>query len=245
ERWVHVRDHLVLPGPDDETQLIEQFRGFFELEDITPADLRERLLDPAEYWGWPNGIAVRTQVSKQADVAMLTWLHAGEFSDVEVAANYDYYEPRCTHNSSLSHAAYGMAAARLGRSEAALEHFRATALVDLLNTNHAVVGGTFIGGIHTAACGGTIQLAVHGIGGLGFDGEALTVSPSLPAAWTMREYPVHWRGQNLRVRAEHGAVSITADAQNDRAVDVVVAGRTTPIRPGTTATVSIAASASD
>ena len=65
-----------LPEPDPGTGLIEQFTGFFDLEDVTPAELEDRLLDPTEYWGWPNGVAVRTQVSKQADVPMQLWLHA-------------------------------------------------------------------------------------------------------------------------------------------------------------------------
>ena len=66
---------------------LEQFDGFFELEDIRPDALRERLIDPSEYWGWPNGIAVRTQVSKQADVAMLMWLHADRF-DTDIAERF-------------------------------------------------------------------------------------------------------------------------------------------------------------
>lgn len=38
------------------------------LEDIRPDQLRKRLIDPSEYWCWPNGIAVNAQVLKQADL---------------------------------------------------------------------------------------------------------------------------------------------------------------------------------
>jgi kojibiose phosphorylase len=106
------------------------------------------------------------------------------FDDTTVAANYDYYEPCCSNQSSLSDAAYGMVAARLGRAEAALDHFRHTAIVDLLNTNHAVVAGTLVGGIHTAACGGTMQRAVQCLGGLSWDADRLVVRPALPSAWS-------------------------------------------------------------
>ncbi|MGB7880714.1 MAG: glycosyl hydrolase family 65 protein [Ilumatobacteraceae bacterium] len=236
DRWRHVRDHLILPTPDADTRLVEQFAGFFDLEDIRPTDLAERLIDPSEYWGWPNGIAVRTQVSKQADVAMLMWLHADRFDDETAATNYDYYEPRCSHHSSLSHAAYGMVAARLGRAEQALDHFRATARVDLLNANHAVVAGTFIGGIHTAACGGTIQVAVQGIGGLGFEGDTLVIEPALPDAWASLTYPIRWRRQQLTARVTHESLEISASDLNDVAVTVRSANGYVDVEPGQTAT---------
>lgn len=240
--WRRVLDRMLLPPPDPETKLIEQFAGFFDLEDVSPSQLKQRLLDPSEYWGWPNGVAVATQVSKQADVAMLLWLHADRFDDATVRANYDYYEPRCSHNSSLSHAAYGMLSARLGDAPTALEHFRATATVDLLNTNHAVVAGTFIGGIHTAACAGTYQLAVNGIGGLDVVDGVVTVSPALPDDWSSLTYTVRVRAQQLTVTVRADQVVITADSRNTDPVAVRV-GRTdgppTDVQPDTTVTAAL------
>ena len=62
--WKDIAALIYLPQPDVKTKLIEQFEGYFQLEDIEPKALRERLIDPGEYWGWPNGIAVNTQVLK-------------------------------------------------------------------------------------------------------------------------------------------------------------------------------------
>ncbi len=232
EGWRRVRDRILLPAPDEKTGLIEQFDGFFDLEDVLPDEVRQRLLDPQEYWGWPNGVAVRTQVSKQADIAMLLWLHDEKFDSATARANYEYYEQRCSHDSSLSHAAHGMVAARIEEIDRALAHFRATAMVDLLNTNHPVVGGTFIGGIHTAACGGTYQLAVQGFGGLGFGDGTLTVDPALPTEWESLTYPVQWRGQRMRVTVAHDGVTISADADNTDTVEVRVAGESISVAPG-------------
>jgi kojibiose phosphorylase len=237
DRWRRVRDAIHLPAPDPRTGLIEQFTGFFDLEDVRPDALRERLLDPTEYWGWPNGVAVATQVSKQADVPMLLWLHRTEYSDAVKRANYDYYEPRCSHNSSLSHAAFGMVAADLGDAATAYEHFRGTALVDLLNTNHPVVGGTFIGGIHTAACGGTLQLVVEGMGGLDFVDGAISIDPALPEEWTSLTYPVSWRGNRLIVEVAQGSVTVTAGAHNPDVVELVVRGNEIEVAPGDAAVV--------
>ena len=234
EAWQRVRDHLFLPQPSEENGLIEQFDGFFELEDVLPDEVRTRLLDPQEYWGWPNGVAVRTQVSKQADIAMLLWLHGDQFDSETAKVNYEYYEARCSHDSSLSHAAHGMVATRLGLGERALDHYRATAMVDLLNTNHPVVGGTFIGGIHTAACGGTYQLVVQGFGGLGFADGMLTIDPALPAEWDSLSYPVSWRGKRLKVTVTRDGVEIMAHGENTDPVAVRVLGRVFDIAPGST-----------
>jgi trehalose/maltose hydrolase-like predicted phosphorylase len=230
--WRRVRDRLLLPTPDPETSLIEQFDGFFALEDVTPDEVRERLLDPGEYWGWPNGVAVATQVSKQADVAMLLWLHHDRFDLETQRANYAYYEPRCSHHSSLSHAAYGMVAARTGQLGRALDHFRATTAVDLLNTQHAVVGGTFIGGIHTAACGGSYQVAVQGFGGLGFASGRLTVDPALPPVWQSVTYPVRWRGLHFEVTVTHDRVAIVSDSLNEESATIRVRGAEVVVAPG-------------
>jgi kojibiose phosphorylase len=234
DAWRRVRDGLVLPAPDPETLLIEQFAGFFDLEDVLPDEVRDRLIDPTEYWGWPNGVAVATQVSKQADVAMLLWLQEEGFDNATARANYEYYEARCSHNSSLSHAAHGMVAIRIGLLDRAIDHFRATASVDLLNTNHPVVGGTFIGGIHTAACGGTYQLAVQGFGGLGFRDGALTINPALPADWESMSYPIRWRGSRFTVRVEPERISIASAAGNDRPTDLLVRGESLTVLPGAT-----------
>ncbi len=240
DAWRRVRDKLVLPQPDPSTLLVEQFDGFFDLEDISPDDLRERLIDPSEYWGWPNGIAVRTQVSKQADVAMLMWMQPHRFTTETLRANYEYYEPRCSHNSSLSHAAYGMIAARIGKTDVALAHYRATARVDLLNTNHAVVAGTFIGGMHTAACGGTNQLVIQGFGGLDFDGEKLVLTPRLPRRWSSLRYPVRWRNQRLVVEIDQAVVKVTADGTNSVTVNVCANGTDLSMHPGATTTIGVA-----
>jgi trehalose/maltose hydrolase-like predicted phosphorylase len=239
DRWRRVHDRLFVPAPDPETKLIEQFKGFFDLEDVAADVVRERLLDPGEYWGWPNGVAVATQVSKQADVAMLLWLQGGLFDKATARANYEYYEARSSHASSLSHAAHGMVAVQVGELERALIHFRATATVDVLNTSHAVVGGTFIGGVHTAGCGGTYQLAVQGFGGLGFSDGRLVIDPKLPEQWDSLTYPVEWRGRRLRIAVVPERVEITADSANDRPTSLRVGAVDITVEPGETVTTSI------
>ena len=181
---------IFLPQPN-EKGVIEQFNGYFNLESITPAEkIKDRLIKKDEYYGWPNGIAVFTQAIKQADVIQLITMHPELFSEEIKRANYDYYEPRTLHFSSLSPSIYSISAAQIGYVEEALKKFRKSISIDLNNTNDPVSGGTFIGGIHTAAAGAAWQMVVNGFTGFEvFDGK-LYLNPQLPKEWRLVEYQV-------------------------------------------------------
>ena len=131
-RWEHVAARVFVPPPDPTTHVTEQFRGFHDLEDVRPDAVAERLVDPDEYWGWPNGVAVHTQVLKQADVVMLDVVRPDERPREQVEADVDHYLPRTQHGSSLSPGAYALVLARLGRADEARELFLRSATTDLL-----------------------------------------------------------------------------------------------------------------
>ena len=229
--WRSVADALFVPEPDPTTGVIEQFRGYFAHEDVTPDVLRERLIDPGEYWGWPIGVAVHTQVLKQADV-LQRLVQEGDTPREVLEANYAYYEPRTQHGSSLSPSVHAVAAARLGRTGDALRYFRKSALTDLAGDFKAVSGGTFIGGVHTAACAGTWQAAVEGFGGLWVDGDGLHVAPLLPDGWTRLRFTATFRGRRAVVEADRDGVTVTGAADNDGPVPVTAYGAFRALAPG-------------
>jgi len=235
--WRDVHDRLYVPEPDDETSLIEQFDGFFALEDTVPAVLRERLIDPEEYWGWPNGVAVHTQVSKQPDVVQLFAIDPTYPIEVQ-RTNYDYYEPRCAHASSLSHSVHAFVASRLAAHdpelmEQAVEYFLETATLDLDATHRNVVGGTFIGGMHTAANAGAYQTAVFGFGGVRIEHRRVRIAPSLPPAWTSLTFALVVRGQRLDVTVSHDGHVVTSRPSNDHPIELVVGtGEPRELEPG-------------
>ncbi len=69
--------------------VIEQFDGYFALEDCSVATVRSRLLDPHEYWGGAYGVAAQTQVLKQADVVMMQALFPADYTAGAQRAAYD------------------------------------------------------------------------------------------------------------------------------------------------------------
>jgi kojibiose phosphorylase len=234
--WEEFADGLVEVAPDPVTGVLEQFVGYSALEDVSPAELRGRLQHPDEYWGWPNGIAVHTQVLKQADVVQLFVTQPERYDTTVMAANYEHYLERTQHGSSLSRPTYALVAARLGRVDEALALFRRAATVDLLGDAHPAPGGTFIGGIHTAACGAAWQVAVLGFGGVHVRDDHVEVAPRLPAGWDRLSFGVAVRGGWLQVEAVPGKVELRGHADNPAGVDVSVHGERLRVEPGAAVT---------
>ncbi len=240
ELWTTMAEKISVNEPDSESRLIEQFDGFFELEDVSPSELATRLQDKGEYWGWPNGIAVETQVSKQADVTQLFALHPHAYSREVMRANYDYYEPRTQHGSSLSYSVYAMVAAWIRDLDEAHRYFIRSCSVDLMNTGKAISGGTFIGGIHTAACGAAWQICVSGFAGVTVNDEGLSIEPRLPAGWGRLAFGFVYHGRRIRVICTHDAVEVIAEAGNLSPIALRVGETSVVVEPGTSEVTELA-----
>lgn len=183
--------------------LVEQFDGYFTLEDCSLDTVRGRLLDPREYWGTNRGVAAHTQIIKQADVIALMALFPQAFSSQTVAENWDYYEPRTEHGSSLSACMYALTACRIGRPDLAWEHFVKSASIDVTGGGKEWAGEIYIGGTHPAANGGAWMIAVLGFAGLELKGGQLTLSPSMPPQLKRLRFPVTAGGKRMLVTVTH------------------------------------------
>lgn len=203
EAWRKMSAGLYVPGADPATGIIPQFDGHGTMEDVSLPELKSRVLDPNEYLGGGNGLASQTQILKQADVVLMLNLFPDDHSDETVRANWEYYEPRTEHGSSLSACAYAMVAARIGRPDWAYDYFMKTATVDLTGKSKQFVGTLYIGGTHPAANGGAWMSAVFGFAGLRADKNGLSAHPRLPSRWNGMEFRVEWRGQAHRVSITH------------------------------------------
>jgi kojibiose phosphorylase len=233
--WVDMATRLYLPLPDPETGLIEQCDDFFKLENITPAALRKRLIHPEEYWGWPNGIAVDAQVLKQADVLQLFALLEDKFSSQIMRANYDYYEPRTEHGSSLSPSVHAIVASWVGYPDEAYRYFMEAATIDLYNASKKVMsGGSFLGGIHTAAAGAVWQMIVKGFAGFKLIAGVVHFRPALPPQWQSVTFKLMVWGNWLTVKMAADGLTVSAAVDNPATLRVRVAEHEVEVMPGAT-----------
>ncbi len=197
---------LYVPQPN-ENGIIEQFDGYFGLEDVTPAILKTRELKPNEYWGG-HGLASTTRTLKQADVVMMLNVFRNEYSKEIKKLNWDFYEPYTEHGSSLSACAYAIVAAEIGYTDWAYKYFMKTATVDLTGDTKQYLGSLYIGGTHPAANGGAWNTAIFGLAGVSFTNDALDISPRLPEHWQSLTFKLNWQGEKLCIKVSANGVEI-------------------------------------
>lgn len=192
-RWQDIVANLWIPY-NPSTGLIEEFEGFFNLEDINLDDYEPRTRSMQAILGIEIGN--QRQVLKQPDVLMLLYLLRQSrdfpYSQEVVQKNWDYYAPRTdiTYGSSLGPAIHAILAADLGKSAQAYKHFMQAALVDLED-----VRGNTNDGIHGASAGGVWQAVILGFGGIQLADNQPVANPHLPPGWTRLQFKLHWRGK--------------------------------------------------
>ncbi|HVZ66585.1 MAG TPA: glycosyl hydrolase family 65 protein [Lacunisphaera sp.] len=223
---------LHVPGPDPVTGVIEQFEGYFKLREASVAELKARMVHPNEYFGAGQGLAVPTKVIKQADVVMMLEHFPSRFPASIKQANWEYYEPRTEHGSSLSACAYALVAAEFGNLDFAYRYFLQTAQIDLLAKYKTHVGTIFIGGSHPAANGGAWMTAVFGFGGVRADERQVVINPRLYRRWRRLEFGLEYQGDRFRVELTPDRVTVTPHATNRSARTFFIAGETMSCAPG-------------
>jgi kojibiose phosphorylase len=192
-RWRDIISHIWLLH-DRETGIIEQFEGFFNLEDLNLADYEPRTRSMQAILGIEG--ASKRQVLKQPDVLMLLYLLrdslGSDYDHQTLQKNWDYYAPRTdiTYGSSLGPAIHAALASYLNQPEEAYDRFMQAALVDLEDTRRNAKEG-----IHAASAGGVWQAIVFGFAGVRTTDTGPVANPHLPSGWTRVKFKLHWRGQ--------------------------------------------------
>lgn len=187
--WGEVAENIYIPRSSSSALLLEAHEGYFQKEDVA-LEKDERSSFPIFPRRIPRPIRLqRTQLVKQADTILLFHLFSERFSEQEKIVNFDYYEPRTIHSSSLSCSIYSIVAAAIGRVADAYRYFRHSAMIDLANLYSGAAGGIRIG-----ACGGTWQAIIFGFAGLRICGKKFLLEPRLPLHWDMLSFKIKWQG---------------------------------------------------
>jgi nigerose phosphorylase len=231
--FVETAELLYVPRPDEKTGVIEQFDAYFKLKDTTVEELKARMVHPNEYLGAGQGLAVPTKIIKQADVVMMLNLFKDRYSTEIKKANWEYYEPRTEHGSSLSACAYAMVAADIGKLDWAYNYFLKTAKIDLEAKYKVYVGTIFMGGSHPAANGGAWMTAVFGFGGVKACAEQVAINPRLYKMWKSLEFRMIYKGDKFSIVITRNDVTVSADKSNKSKQPFVVSGKSINSAPGT------------
>lgn len=203
--WDNMLSKIYIPITN-ERKLIEQFEGYFELSDIVICEYDENGMP---LWPELNGEPFSTtQLIKQADVIQLFLLLHDEFDDETIKNNYQYYERRTMHKSSLSQAIYSIIGLAVGDTHNAYKYFIKTLYTDLSDNQ----GNTDIG-LHAASTGGAWLCAVYGFGGFSIDKtDIVNINPWIPEHWNEMKFSIMWKGSRLRIEVTQESVKVQAEA---------------------------------
>ncbi|MFZ2539722.1 MAG: glycosyl hydrolase family 65 protein [Oscillospiraceae bacterium] len=187
----------------NKTGLIEQFDNYFKLEDavIEEWDKNGMPVLPKKLESFPKE---QRCILKQADVIMLMFLMEYEFDLETQRINFDYYEKRTLHRSSLSPSIHALMGLRVGDSKRAYSYLERSAYVDITNNQRNTKEG-----IHAASAGGTWQCVTLGYCGMSIDNDGgLVFTPHLPQNWSEVNYSICWKGSPMRITVKDNDVTI-------------------------------------
>ena len=238
EAWERAADAMAIPfneafGIHPQDSLFLQ-REVWDLEH-TPDSQRPLLLH------FHPLVIYRFQVLKQADVVLALFLQGNHFSPEQKLADFDYYDPLTTGDSTLSAVVQSILAAEVGYQDLAYEYFEHALFVDLADLHHNASDG-----VHVASAGGVWSALVCGFGGMRDHFGELTFDPRLPADWPELSFPLTWHGSRLRVTVRRDVFRVSLDEGDPVRFEVrgvgysVSAGETVevpledqgPVRPG-------------
>ncbi|ROR28269.1 putative glycosyl hydrolase [Mobilisporobacter senegalensis] len=219
EMWVDRADKIYLPVPREEDLVIPQDKYYLTYKEIDLTNYKSQTQVDTIFLDYNIEQINHIQVSKQADIMMLFLCLEDMFSYEVKKANWDYYEPRTLHDSSLSLSSHCILANDLGDYDKAYDLFRKAAGIDL-GTNMKSSDS----GIHAASIGGIWQCIVYGFGGVRMINGKLRIEPKLPKTWSDLEFPIIWHGQKLIIKINKNRLQIE-NITKEAEVEVTIYGK--------------------
>ncbi|MCL2560405.1 MAG: hypothetical protein FWE07_07940, partial [Turicibacter sp.] len=217
--WEERVDKIYLPQPREEDLVIPQDDTYLSLEVIDLTKYKNQENVGSMFKDYNLDQVGQIQVSKQTDTLLLFYLLEDLFDAATKRANWDYYEPKTLHDSSLSLSTHSVLASDMGDEDMAYALFRRATEIDLgpnMKTSDA--------GIHSASLGGIWQCIVNGFGGVRMLNGQLRIEPKLPAAWRSLHFRLNWHGDLLAVTVRGDAFTVERLSAVNESIEILHKG---------------------
>ncbi|MEY5069570.1 MAG: hypothetical protein RLZ47_1432 [Bacteroidota bacterium] len=212
KQWKEIIDKMYYPV-DEKLNIFLQQDGFMDKEQILVRDLPAEDRPINQKWSWDR--ILRSCFIKQADVLQGLYFLEHRYDLDIIRRNFDFYEPRTVHESSLSPCVHAILAAKLGDEARAYEFYLRTARLDLDDYNNDTEDGC-----HTTSMAGTWMSVVEGFGGMRVRDGQLVFNPFLPGKWKSFSFKVGFRGALLNVKVSQDGVQIINQSEKELNVKV-------------------------
>ena len=203
KKWREIINNMYYPI-DEKLGIFIQQDGYMDKEQILVKDLEPSNLPLNQKWSWDR--ILRSCFIKQADVLQGLFLLEKNYDIETIKRNFDFYEPRTVHESSLSPCVHSILAAKIGYKEKAYEMYLRTARLDLDNYNNDTSDGC-----HTTSMAGTWMSVVQGFGGMRVIDGKLTFNPFIPKHWNSYSFNIMFRGNAINIKVANDKVSISSE----------------------------------
>ncbi|NOR74650.1 MAG: beta-phosphoglucomutase [Draconibacterium sp.] len=229
KEWREISENLNIPVSKE--GIIEQFDGYFELDELdwdayrkkyTTIYRLDRILkaegkSPDDY-----------KLAKQADTLMTFYnLDEEDVSDLvknsgsELPAdylerNYNYYLKRTSHGSTLSRVVHAYLANIFGDKELGGKLYFEALESDFTD----IQGGTTAEGIHAGVMGGTVLMAITSFAGINFKKEYIKINPALPKKWSQLKFNFTFKSNHYFVDLSHNKLNVEIKSNNSSQIKI-------------------------
>lgn len=209
-KWADIVEKIHLPY-DEKLGIILQQDGFMDKEQILVKDLDPSQRPLNQKWSWDR--ILRSVYIKQADVLQGIYFFEEDFDMETIAKNFDFYEQRTVHESSLSPCVHSILACKIGDMERAMKMYLRTARLDLDDYNKEVNEG-----LHITSMAGSWMSVVEGFGGLRIKEDTLYFNPFIPQNWKSLSFKTIFRGRTIKAKFEGSKTTLTNESNEQLTV---------------------------
>ncbi|MBP9721148.1 MAG: family 65 glycosyl hydrolase [Bacteroides sp.] len=190
-RWKEIIDNMYMPE-DKELGIFVQHDGYLDKELKTVQDIPTNERPINQHWSWDR--ILRSCYIKQSDVLLGLYLYYTNFDKEFIRRNFDFYEPRTVHESSLSPYLHSILASRVGYLDKAYNLFLHATRLDLDDYNNELEQGLHI----TSMAGGWLAI-VRGFAGMQVLEGLMSFSPTIPQKWNSYTFKINFRERTLQL----------------------------------------------
>lgn len=198
--WNHLIANVYFPILEG-TRIFLQQDNFMDKEQLSATDIPEKERPINQHWSWDR--ILRSIFIKQADVLQGLYLFEHHFDKETIRENFDFYEPKTVHESSLSPCVHVILAASLGKMDKAYELYLRTSRLDLDDYNHEADEG-----LHITSMAGTWLSMVEGFAGIRIQDDKLIVNPLIPKSWTKYSFQILFKNNPIIISVTHNTVEL-------------------------------------
>jgi len=243
EKWKEITKKINVVLSDK--NIISQFEGYLDLKEFDWNGYRkkydnihrlDRILkaegDSPDFY----------KVSKQADTLMMFYvLSPDEIAHILrqlgyriddavelLKTNYNYYEKRTSHGSTLSKVVHAVISSYTHASDTPWEWFMEALKSDIFDTQ----GGTTIEGIHCGVMAGTLDVVMKYFAGIDTSSEILKIDPHMPEHWSNLAFRICHKKKWYHFEFTKKIIKVTAVGKGNNKVSLNILGKKINLTPG-------------